>query len=121
MHQEMRRGLCGSLKTHPLTDIVEREDGLYVFMDMPGVAKQDLRVELDLGELSVIGRSRYPATANEKYFEVEFGNCEYRRTFTLSDEVDAEGITAVLKNGVLEIYIPKARRSIPKQISISGV
>lgn len=103
-----------------MTDIVEREDGLYIYMDMPGVAKKDLRVELDSGELSVTGRSRYPAAANEKYLEVEFGNCEYRRTFRLSDEVDAEGVAAVLANGVLEIFIPKSRRSAPRKISISG-
>jgi len=103
---------------HPLTDIIEREDGLHIFMDMPGVAKEDLRVQLDAGELRVAGRARNRLPANEKYLEVEFGGCEFRRTFTLSDEVDAEGVNAVLKNGVLEIFLPRSKRGKPRLIEI---
>lgn len=89
-------------------------------MDMPGVSKEDLQVELDSGELKVSGRSRHPSAANEKYLEVEFGDCEYRRRFTLSDEIDRDGVKAVLKSGVLEIFLPKSSRSSPMRIEIIG-
>jgi HSP20 family molecular chaperone IbpA len=120
MSVESKNVRGGMPRLQPLTDVVEREDGVHIFMDMPGVSKDGLQVELESGEMVVSGRSGYPASSNEKFLEVEFGNCEYRRKFTLSDEIDREGIRAVLKNGVLEIFLPKSGAGKSKKIEISS-
>jgi HSP20 family molecular chaperone IbpA len=120
MGEEMRRSFRGLPRLHPLTDVIEREDGLHIFMDMPGVAKEDLRVELDSSELTVSARSSHPWKADEKFLEIEFGGCEYRRQFKLSQEIDRNRVKAVLKNGVLEVFLPNSKSSSPSRIEITG-
>lgn len=104
----------------PASDILEREDGYHIFLDMPGVSKDDIELDLMENELLVSGKTRYALGEGEKYIEVEFGNCEYRRTFTLSDAVDREKIKATTRNGVLELFLPKAEKLTPKKIEIKA-
>lgn len=110
-------------KFRPATDIVEQEDGFHIFCDMPGVSKEDLVIDLNKYELTVIGRTAYgadPSRDNErKYTHMEFGGGEYNRTFTLSDSVDREKISAKLENGVLNLFLPKSEAAKPKRIDIS--
>lgn len=102
----------------PNTDVVEREDGFYIFVDMPGVGKDELSIDLRESELEIRGRAVYPREENAKALHVEFGDGEYVRTFTISDGVDREGIRASLKKGLLELFLPKAARFKPRRIEI---
>ncbi len=110
-------------KVRPATDIVEKEDGFHIYIDMPGVRKDGLAIDLNADEVTVTGRTCYPADpaedANRSFSHVEFGGGEYVRTFTLSDTVDKEKITAKLDNGVLNLHLPKSERAVPKKIEIS--
>ncbi len=108
----------GMPRVKPATDIVEAEDGFYIFMDMPGVSKEALVIDLNEDEIKVSGRSAYPAPDGEKLIHVEFGNGEYYRGFTLSHIVDKARIKATLKNGVLELHLPKAEKAQPRKIDI---
>lgn len=108
-------------RVRPATDILEREDGFYIYMDMPGVKKEHLIVDLKENEVVVSGKTSHAGqTADEKYIEVEFGDGEYFRTFTLADVVDRERIRANLKNGCLELHLPKLEKSSPKKIEITA-
>ncbi|MBG0776175.1 MAG: Hsp20/alpha crystallin family protein [Desulfovibrionaceae bacterium] len=108
-------------RTAPAADIIEREDGFHLFLDMPGVQREALVLDLNDNELTVSGRTAYPAQAEgERVHALEFGDCEYRRAFTLSDMVDRERIRATLTNGVLEIFLPKAEKALPKRIEIQA-
>lgn len=102
------------------SDIIEREDGFHIFMDMPGVSKDALSIDLEESELVVGGKAACELDAGEKYIEVEFGGCEYRRAFKLSEAVDREKIRANLKNGVLELFLPKAEAAQPRRIEIKA-
>lgn len=102
------------------SDILEREDGFHIFMDVPGVAKEDLVIDLNENELVVTGRACADPGAEEKFIEVEFGGCEYRRSFKLSNTVDREHIKANVDNGVLELHLPKAEKAVPKRIEIKA-
>ncbi len=102
------------------SDIIEREDGFHIFMDLPGVAKDDLIIDLNENELIVSGKAQVLEAPEEKYLELEFGNGEYKRAFKLSDTVDKEGIEAHLDNGVLEIVLPKSEKATPKRIEIKA-
>lgn len=102
------------------SDIIEREDGFHIYMDMPGVHKEDLSIDLEESELVVTGSTRHDLPEGEKYLEVEFGSCEYRRAFKLSDAVDREKIKANMNDGVLELFLPKAEAAQPRRIEIQA-
>ncbi len=104
----------------PVTDILEREDGFYIYMDLPGVAKDDLVIDLQEDDLAVSGKTSYPSPENERYSEMQFGNGEYHRSVSLSDIVDREKIRANLKNGVLELFLPRVEKTQPKRIEITS-
>jgi HSP20 family molecular chaperone IbpA len=104
----------------PNTDIIEREDGFYIYMDLPGVSKDDLRVDLKENELQVSGRSICPKRENVNNIHLEFGDSEYVRNFTISDIVDRQNIRATLKKGVLELFLPKAEKAKPRKIEIQA-
>ena len=87
--------------------ILECEDGFHIFVDMPGVSKDDLSIDLRENELEIRGKSLSPREENARALHVEFGDGEYVRTFAISDGVDREGIRANLKKGLLELFLPK--------------
>ncbi|THB68801.1 MAG: Hsp20/alpha crystallin family protein [Desulfovibrio sp.] len=120
MSNETRKTLP---KYRPATDIIEGEDGYAIVLDVPGLAREDLVIDLNKQELVISGKTGYPAEPEDKgdrkYTHVEFGGCEYRRTFTLSDTVDREKISAKLENGILFVSLPKAEKAKPKRIEIT--
>lgn len=103
----------------PATDILEMEDGFHIFMDLPGVSRQDMVIDLNEGELTVSAESSY-SFDKEKVLRNEFGGGRYMRTFSLSDTVDREKIKATFKNGVLNLYLPKAEAAKPRTIQIGS-
>ena len=106
-------------KYRPATDILEREDGFYIYIDMPGVQKQDMVIDLQEDELTVSGKTALAPVEGEKFLEMQFGDCEYVRSISLSDIVDRERIKASLESGVLELHLPKVEKVQPKRISIA--
>ncbi len=105
--------------TMPTTDILEREDGFHIFMDLPGVAPEDLAIDLEQNELTVCAKSSYDASESPA-MRNEFGLTSYKRVFTLSDMVDRENIKAIIKDGVLDLFLPKAESMKPRRIEIKA-
>ena len=101
----------------PATDILEREDGFHIVMDIPGVAMEDIAISLEQNELAVRSVSHYAAD-REQPMRSEFSGFRYERLFTLSDMVDRERIRAVARNGVLELFLPRAESMKPRRIEI---
>ena len=104
----------------PATDIVEMEDGVHIFMDLPGVGPDKLSIDLEEDELTIRGESSYLPVKGERTLHSEFQSTNFQRTFTLSDMVEREQITASLKDGVLNLFLPKAEAMKPRRILISG-
>jgi HSP20 family protein len=102
----------------PATDILEREDGFHVFMDIPGVRREDLKIEINENDLLVSGRAGQAASDKETFLEVQFGPGEYVRAVNLSDLIDRERIKATLKDGVLSIHLPKLEKAAPRRIPV---
>ena len=105
-------------RVSPATDILEREDGFYVFMDIPGVRREDLKIDINENELLVTGRALQGASEKETFLEVQFGPGEYVRAVSLSDRVDRENISANLKDGVLTLRLPRLEKAAPRRIPI---
>lgn len=102
----------------PATDIMEQEDGFYIYMDLPGVPKENLVIDLEENELTVTAKTAIPGEG-ESYGEMQFGNGEYHQTVSLSDIVDRERIAAKLQDGVLRIHLPRVVSQQPRKIEIT--
>jgi HSP20 family protein len=102
----------------PLTDIIETDESLTVYMDMPGVKKENVNVKLEDNILEVDGQiDRTPYTdLNPVYTEYNVGN--YTRKFTVSNAIDTGKIDADLSDGVLTLTLPKAPEAQPRQIKV---
>jgi HSP20 family protein len=91
----------------PPADIVETKDEILLTADMPGVGTDSVEITLEDERLTVSGRvARVGPQENEPaYAEYEVG--DYQRSFSLSDEIDRDGIQARMANGVLTLTLPK--------------
>jgi HSP20 family protein len=104
----------------PQTDIFEDENSLTVVMEMPGVAKDALSVDIENDQLRVEGKIDFKnyETLEPVYTEYNVGH--YKRAFSLSNKVDQEKITAILSEGLLTLTLPKAEDVKPRKIAISS-
>jgi HSP20 family molecular chaperone IbpA len=104
----------------PDVDICETADSLFLWADMPGVDEQSVDVNLAEGVLTIEGRvalSEYESL-NPIYSEYRVGN--YARRFTVSSDIDGARIKGRVKDGVLELELPKAERAKPRRIEITA-
>jgi len=102
----------------PHTDVYETEDALTVVMEMPGVAREAVEIELKDDVLRVQARidpSKYEGM-EPVYTEYNVGH--WMRSFALSDRVDREQIGAQLEDGVLTLTLPKAAEARPRRIAV---
>ena len=104
----------------PDVDIREYDDVLRLWADMPGVTDKDVDVMLRDGVLTITGT--VSTAAYEKlaplYTEYNIGN--YIRQFTLNEEIEPSGIKARMKNGVLEVELPKREQAKPRRIEVAS-
>lgn len=103
----------------PSTDIYETEDALTVVMEIPGVKKDDVSVDLEDGVLRFEGRIDYSNYEGLEPVYSEYNVGHYARSFTLSEVIDQEGISAELHDGVLTLTLKKAERALPRKIPIT--
>jgi len=103
----------------PQTDLVETDDAYRIHLDVPGMRKEDIAINLQNNTLTVSGtRSSERRDEGDEYVRVERAMGNFHRTFTLPETVDAESIEATYDNGVLNIHVPKTEGSTRKQIEI---
>lgn len=103
----------------PLVDILETEDELLLFADLPGVTQDDVDIRFENGELTLHAR-RALAAGNWEAWLLENETGDYFRAFRISEQVDASRIWAELKNGVLTLHLPKVETAKPRKISVKG-
>lgn len=103
----------------PPVDIFEDEAGFTVLADLPGVTRDRLTVRVDGDSLVIEGAAAAPVGADMTLIYGEVLNPLYRRTFTLSRELDPAKIEAKLENGVLRLSIPKAEEARPRRIEVA--
>jgi len=103
----------------PRVDILETEDELVLSADLPGVKPEDTDVRFENGELILQGRCavRQPG---QDYLLAEYEVGDFHRVFTVSQDIDAEKISAQMKNGVLTVHLPKSEALKPRKITVKG-
>lgn len=102
----------------PLVDIFENNDEILLHVDMPGVAKEDISVNIDNGKLYLSGARRMETTGAPQW--EEFGNVEFQRTFSVPQTIDSNKVNAELKDGILHLHLPKSEAAKPRQIEIKA-
>ena len=104
----------------PRADVYETAEPITVVADMPGVDETSLDITLENNILSINGyvEPLRPEGYSLAYAEYEVG--DYQRVFTLSDQIDRDGIEAVVKDGVLRLFLPKATEARKRRIAIKA-
>ena len=102
----------------PRVDIWETPAAIRVLADMPGVDDKNVRIDLDRNLLTIRGliTAKNPGECKLVYREYESGHFE--RSFTLGDTIDRNGVEAHMKNGVLQLHLPKLKAVQPRRIEV---
>ncbi|MEX0330626.1 MAG: Hsp20/alpha crystallin family protein [Puniceicoccaceae bacterium] len=103
--------ISGRVRSLPL-DVYEGDDERVIRLEMPGVQKKDIQLELENAVLSVEAKRIEKTESGESTIELS-------RSVSVGDDIDAENIKAHLENGILSISLPKREQAKPKQITIS--
>ena len=104
----------------PAVDIYETENGIALAVELPGVNKEDVSVEVKDDVLIVAGeRPANPDIREDSYYRRERFFGRFRRSFTLHQNIQPDSIKATFKNGVLQIEIPRPMQEQPKQVTVN--
>jgi HSP20 family protein len=104
----------------PSFDVKENKDGYVFRADLPGVREEDLEIALTGNRLTISGkREQEKHEQGDTYYASERSYGSFSRAFTLPDGTDGENVKADLKNGVLQVIVPKKPEVQPRKIVIS--
>ena len=103
----------------PAMDLVETQDHFVVRADLPGLAEEDVHIDVEDDVLTVSGeRKAEHEDKREGYVRVERSYGAFRRSLTLPEGIDPEGVSASFDKGVLEVHIPKPEQRKPRRVAI---
>ncbi|MDQ6980343.1 MAG: Hsp20/alpha crystallin family protein [Ghiorsea sp.] len=103
----------------PAVDIRETEDALNMHVELPGIDKKDITIEVKDGVLSIAGERRYEKDVKEENaHRIERAYGRFTRSFSLPRNVHADAVEASMQDGVLHIRLPKLESAKPKAIAI---
>jgi HSP20 family protein len=102
----------------PRVDILESEEELTLFADLPGVKEGDVDIRFENGELTLHARRQPSNMTGTVLCENAVG--DFFRAFRISEQIDSGKIWAELKNGVLTLHLPKVEAAKPRKITIRG-
>ena len=103
----------------PAADIFETDQALTLLLEMPGVGKNSLDIQIENDVLRVEGKIDYAAYKDIEPVYTEYNVGHYARAFTLSNKIDREAITAQVENGVLTLTLPKSKDALPRKIAVN--
>jgi HSP20 family molecular chaperone IbpA len=103
----------------PTTDIFETNDTLTVVMEMPGVEKSNVDVDVEQDVLTIEGKLDLVGYDGLEPVYTEYNIGSYRRRFTLSNKIDQGNISAELKDGLLTVVLPKASEAKARTIAVN--
>jgi HSP20 family protein len=113
---DIMRGWEGKM---PKVDVVDRPEEVLVRAEVPGVNKEDLEVSVTGNLFTIKGKTRHEEKEEKgDYYRCEVSQGSFSRTLTLPAEVNEAGAKAQLKDGVLEVTLPKAEKSRKRSIAI---
>jgi HSP20 family protein len=103
----------------PRVDIMENDDEIVLFADMPGVDKDNLDIQFEDRQLTIHGKVE-PRQPEMNFVGGEYGIGDFYRTFSIGESINVEEITAEIKHGVLSLHLPKAESAKPRKIEVTA-
>ena len=104
----------------PPVDIYETGDGIVLKIELPGVNKDDVSVEVKDNVLTIKGeRLLDPAIKDENYYRKERSFGKFNRSFSLQESIKPDLIKASFKDGVLTVEVPRPEEDKPKQVTVN--
>jgi HSP20 family protein len=104
----------------PSAEVLEKKNTYEVNLELPGVAKEDVKIKLDDNILTITGEKKAEKNTEEEEYKIcECGYGIFSRSFTLPNTVDRDKIEAKYSNGILSLSIPKTEQAKPKEIEIN--
>ena len=103
----------------PSVDIVEDDKEWLVKADLPEVKKEDVKVTVENGVLTITGERKFEKEEKDKkYHRIERSYGNFLRSFTLPDAADCSKVNAEFKDGVLKVHLPKSEQAKPKAVEV---
>jgi HSP20 family protein len=103
----------------PSVDITEDDKEYLVKADLPDVKKEDVKVTVENGVLTITGERKFEKEENgKKYHRIERSYGNFLRSFTLPDAADSTKVNAEFKDGVLKVHLPKSEKAKPKAVDV---
>ena len=100
----------------PEVDILENEDEILLYADLPGVTRENLNIQIDNGKLTLTGIRQLNIEGAATW--EEFSDVEYHRVFSVPQSIDVTNVNAELKDGVLQLHLVKSPAAKPRKIEI---
>jgi HSP20 family protein len=103
----------------PLVDISEDNNEYLVKAELPELKKEEVKVSVENGELTISGeRKSEKEEKGKKFHRIERSYGSFLRSFTLPETVNADKVSAEFKDGVLSVHLPKDEKAKPKSIEV---
>lgn len=104
---------------YPPLNVFRKGDGIVIITEVPGVRKSDLRIEAKGRTIRIAGTKSVQQGDKASVHRIERRGGQFDRAITLPIEVDADGIKAECRDGILALYLPRAAHDKPRTISIA--
>lgn len=103
----------------PVMDVFDHADAIVLKVELPGLAPEDIHIEVDDNVLTLKGERKFAEQIDEgRYYRLERPYGQFERSLTLPPAVKTDEITAHADDGVLEVRVPKAEEVKPRRISV---
>jgi HSP20 family protein len=103
----------------PSVDIIEDDKEWLLKADLPEVKKEDVKVTVEKGVLTITGERKFEKEEKDKrYHRIERSYGNFLRSFTLPDAADGSKVNAEFKDGVLKVHLPKGEQARPKAVEV---
>jgi HSP20 family molecular chaperone IbpA len=103
----------------PDVDILEHPDAYVILADMPGISEETVDIHLEKGILTMDARDGTDSPDSTKRYS-EYRSGGYHREFRISEDIDTTTVSAQMRDGVLELRLPKSVASQPRRIEVSA-
>lgn len=104
----------------PAVDIIETEQSIILVADVPGVDENGIDITIDRHTLTLHGTPAPQTPEGFSTVATEYGVGDFERVFTLSNEVNREGVEASVRDGVLRVVLPKARHVLSTKVAVKA-
>lgn len=104
--------------THVKVNVLEFDEKYHLELAAPGLKKDDFDLNVEKDVLTISASKNQEKKEGVKVLRNEFGKYDFKRAFQLGDTVDAEGIKASYKNGILQVVLPKKEKEAPKVVTV---